>query len=64
MDPEVVTLSEISQTKGKISYDIPCMWNLKRNDTNELTKQQETHRLKRMNLWLLGLAGEERGRDS
>ena len=21
----------------KILYDIPCMWNLKRNDTNELT---------------------------
>ena len=36
------------------------MWNLKRNDTNELTKQQETYRLKRMNLGLLGLEGEER----
>ena len=22
-------------------YDIPCRWNLKRNDTNELTKQKE-----------------------
>ena len=28
-----------------ISYDTPYMWNLKRNDTNELTKQKETHRL-------------------
>ena len=27
-------------------YDIPCMWNLKRNYTNELTKQKETHRLR------------------
>ena len=36
------------------------MWNLKRNDTNELTKQQETYRLKRMNLGSLGLEGEER----
>ena len=26
-------------------YDVSCMWNLKRNDTNELTKQKETHRL-------------------
>ena len=42
MDPEVVTLSEISQTKGKISYDIPYMWNLKRNDTNELVHKTET----------------------
>ena len=23
------------------------MWNLKRNDTNELTKQKETHRLRK-----------------
>ena len=22
--------------KGEIAYDIPYMWNLKRNDTNEL----------------------------
>ena len=27
-------------------YDIPCMRNLKRNDTNELAKQKETHRLR------------------
>ena len=25
-------------------YNILSMWNLKRNDTNELTKQKETHR--------------------
>ena len=25
-----------------ILYDIPYMWNLKRNDTNELTKQRLT----------------------
>ena len=29
------------------------MWNLKRNETGELTKQKETHLLKRMNLQLL-----------
>ena len=29
----------------------PYMWNLKRNDTNELTKQKKTLR---MRLWLLG----------
>ena len=31
------------------------MWNLKRNDTNELTKQKETHRLK---AWTYGCWGE------
>ena len=42
-----------SDRKGEILYDIPYMWNLKRNDTNELIKQKQTHRQK-MNLWLLG----------
>ena len=47
-----VILSEVSQAeKEKYHYDIPYIWNLK-NDTNGLTKQQQTHRL-RTNLWLL-----------
>ena len=28
--------------EGKISYDIPYRWNLKRNETNELTKQRDS----------------------
>ena len=36
-----------SHREGEISYDIPYMWNLKRSYTNELTKQKETHRLRR-----------------
>ena len=47
MDLENVILSEVSQTEREILYDIPYMWNLKRNDTNELTKQKETHRLRK-----------------
>ena len=31
-----------SDREGEISYDIPYMWNLKRNNTNELTKHRET----------------------
>ena len=27
---------------GEISYDIPYMWNLKRNDTNELTYKTDS----------------------
>ena len=40
-----------SDREGKILYDIFHMWNLK-NDTNELTKQKETHTLNIFNLWL------------
>ena len=41
MDLESVTEWSKSDIKGEISYDIPYMWNLKRNDTNELTYQTE-----------------------
>ena len=30
-----------SDREGKISYVIPYMWNIKRNDTNELTYKTE-----------------------
>ena len=36
-----------SDREGEISYDIPYMWNLKRNDTNALTKQKETRRFRK-----------------
>ena len=38
--------AEGSKSEGEVSYDIPYMWNLKRNDANELAKQKETHRLR------------------
>ena len=31
----------MSDREGEITYDIPYMWNLKRNDTNELTCKTE-----------------------
>ena len=34
MDPEIIILSEV---RGELAYDIPYIWDLKRNDTNELT---------------------------
>ena len=45
-------------------YDVPYMWNLKRNDTNELTKQKQTHRLRERacDCWGGGL-GEGRVRE-
>ena len=59
MDLESVILSEVSQTKGEPVYGIPYMWHLKRNNTNELTKQKETHRFERMNLWFLRIGWGE-----
>ena len=43
-----------SDREGETSYDIPYMWNLKRNDTNEFTYKRETQRLRKMDLWLSG----------
>ena len=31
-----------SDREGQILYDITCMWNIKRNDTNELIYKTET----------------------
>ena len=41
MNLESIILSEVSQTEKKKYHDIPFMWNLKRNDTNELTYKTE-----------------------
>ena len=46
MDQESVLLNENKSDREGEIYDIPCMWNLKRNFTNELTKQKDTHRLR------------------
>ena len=53
-----------SDREGEISYDLPCVWNLKRNDTNKLTHQteRESQTLK-TNLWLQGWGGEGIVRD-
>ena len=40
MDLEIIILSEVSQTESQISY-FSYMWNLKKNDTNELTYKTE-----------------------
>ena len=39
--------------RGEVSYDIRYMWNLKRNDTNELTDKRDSQTWK-MNLQLPG----------
>ena len=42
MDLDSVILSEVRQTeKEKLSYDISCKWNLKRNGTNEFIYKTE-----------------------
>ena len=49
-----------SDREGVLSYDIHYMWNLKRNDTNELIKQKETHRVRE---WTYGCKGVRIVRD-
>ena len=43
MDIGNVILSEMSDREGEILYDIPYMWNLKRNYTNELNYKTGRH---------------------
>ena len=51
-----------SDREGGILHDIPYMWSVKRNYTNELTKHKQAHRLRD---WTYGcLQGRSRGRDS
>ena len=46
MNLELVILSEVSQSEKEISYDIACIWNLKKMIQMYLfTQQKETHRL-------------------
>ena len=42
MNLESVILSEVKSDREEILYDIPYMWNLKRNDVNEFTYKTET----------------------
>ena len=44
-----------------MSYDIMCMWNLKKNDIKEFIYKTETDS-QRMNLWRPGM--EDEGRDT
>ena len=39
---EIVILREVSHSEKEKYHEIPYMWNLKRNDTNELIKQKDS----------------------
>ena len=60
---EEIFLPIISKNRGKILYDIPYMWNLQRNDTNELTTQKQTHRYKDTTSGYQRKEGSGEGRD-
>ena len=52
MDLQTVVLSEVRE--GEISYDIPYMWNPKRNDIGDLTyKTKRDSQTQKTNAWLL-----------
>ena len=53
-DLQIAVLNEVSQTEGEIPYDIPYMWNPKRNDMGEVTyKTKRDSQAQRTNAWLL-----------
>ena len=42
----------------ELTYAIPCMWNLRRNVTNELTyKTEGNSQIRELNLWVWGMGG-------
>ena len=56
IDLEIIILSEVSQRQ--ISYDITYIWNLKKNNTNELIYKTEIDpQTWKTNLWLPGGKG-------
>ena len=60
MDLEIIILSK-SDRERQISYDIPHMWNLIKNDINKLIdKTEKDSQISKTNLWLpKGKHGEE-----
>ena len=53
MDLEITILSELSQTEKDKYHMVSLMWNLIKNDTNELIYKTETDsQISKSNLWL------------
>ena len=62
--PPMESQKEPRHREGQILYDVPYIWNLKRNDTNELTDKEETHsQTQRTNLQLQDRTVTEFGMD-
>ena len=50
---EIIILSEVKVRERQISYGIAYMWNLKKNETNELIYKTEIDsQTQKANLWL------------
>ena len=64
MDLEMIIRSEVNQRERQVPCDITSMWNLNKNDTNELVYKTETDsQTSKTNLWLLGTGDmQEMGR--
>ena len=64
MDLEIVILSKVSQMEKEKYSDIPYMWNLKRNDTNELPCKIERNSLREQTSSCQESGGRLGGKDS
>ena len=61
MELESVILNK-SDREGKISYDLPYMWNLKGNDRNEFTYKTERDSQTQNELMVAGVGGKDGGK--
>ena len=59
---ECHTKSSKSDREGKISYDLPYMWNLKGNDRNEFTYKTERDSQTQNELMVAGVGGKDGGK--
>ena len=60
-DLEIIILCEVNQKEKDKYHMISLICEIFKNDTNELIKQKQTHRLQKQMLWLTEMKGQGEG---